>query len=561
MKRSKHLLLAKSKNFVRWTRRWAFLLLIIANAVGAFVQQHLAFPHHHHAPGESRSTSFRCRAGLSMKRCAMKRPSFLQGEQTSAKQQQEEYLAGLLLQESAGTSSSRTQPTRYVRWSPAAALNDNEAANGRLRLQTAITTWTRNDQKLFLHAQVHVGSPEYYDYYRTDPTFDDARTTTVLYELLVDDTLLTYDEDFANYNDTASGHGSRGGGGGLFLGRILHQVVASEKDQALAKQYGWVCQANRIDYARRNWYHADFTRQEYYARLRQRPEDSRPVVQEAATALFVGPPLSSNRASRRRIFTNLFLPGNSFALFLRVILWVAVPSPELSILLLDWSSTFWQQREEDQRRASMSSSSIHSNKPSSSSFKGQISPIAQAVLQSLAYGKWNVARQLVFGQVLIAGHKAVGLSATDTDTASMGERNDRALAAVDETFRRRTNGDNVDTVHLLYGCNHCPDLHQKLQARGFTCVSIDWRTVWTASIGDDDDNLDAPTTKTATRVSDDDDDTRWKSVFCKTSCPRPIPPRAVSPQSCTCYGTSACTWACPSFSSTWKKWRAPIQTE
>jgi hypothetical protein len=472
------------------------LFLLILTAVGAFVRQPTNCYHNDpccgnknwpsnkstnkaedeqhgpvRPPGSNGNSAVRCRLKGRSALYVMKPPSI-----TFTRDQEEFGLDSLLQEGNKMVRNTKSQPPRYVRWSP---QEEDGVNHNNLRLQTAVTTWTKEqgDQKLFLHAQVHVGSQEYYDYYRTDPSFLlDSTTTLVLYELLVDDTLLTYDGNVK----------------GDALGRIMHQVQASAQDQALAQQYGWVCQANVIDYARRNWYHADFTRQEYYSAQQQSrrryndPGDRHGAVNEAATALFVGPPLSSNRASRRRIFTNLFLPGNSLALFLRAILWVAVPSPELSILLLDWSST-WQQ-EEGSAKAS----------------KGQISPIAKAVLQSIAYGKWNVARQLVFGQVLIAGHKAgaAGLGATDPETASMGERNDRALAAADQVFRTANgNSDDGVVVHLLYGCNHCPDLHQKLQARGFTCQGVNWRTVWTASIGGD-----AKTTAT------NNGGTQWKTL-------------------------------------------------
>jgi hypothetical protein len=48
--------------------------------------------------------------------------------------------------------------------------------------------------------------------------------------------------------------------------------------------------------------------------------------------------LYSTRYLKRQLFTNLFLPGSTFAFTLRNILWCTVRSPELSIILLDWSS-------------------------------------------------------------------------------------------------------------------------------------------------------------------------------------------------------------------------------
>lgn len=324
------------------------------------------------------------------------------------------------------------EQARYVRWSPSAEQNSTTAS--WLALQTAVTTWTKGERTLCLHSQIHLGSKSYYESYMTDPIFD---STPTLYELLVDQELLQYETPD--------------------LARLQQPVQASTTDQSLALQYGLECQANIIDYARRNWYHADWTRQEYATKVAKSFAPS----SEAATALFVGPPLSTNKASRRRIFTNLFLPGNYFALFLRAVLWLAVPSPELSILLLDWSST-WQDGDNKSIKSQM------------------ISPIAQAVLQSIASGRWMTVRQLLFGQVLLAGHKAVGSSATDPQSACIGGRNDRALQVVDAAFETL----GTHELFLLYGCNHCPDLHQKIQAKGFSCQGTEWRTVWSLSKDD-----------------------------------------------------------------------------
>merc|ERR1712224_253558 len=59
----------------------------------------------------------------------------------------------------------------------------------------------------------------------------------------------------------------------------------------------------------------------------------------------VGPPdlefassSSNRRRLRRRLFTNLFLPGSQLASGIRALLWMTVPAPELSVILLDWSS-------------------------------------------------------------------------------------------------------------------------------------------------------------------------------------------------------------------------------
>ena len=79
---------------------------------------------------------------------------------------------------------------------------------------------------------------------------------------------------------------------------------------------------------------------------------------------------------------------------------LGVPNPELSILLIDWSSLLYV----GQRCRCCLYDDIDD-----SDMYGivQISHIAAPVFLSLLMGKWGSARRLVFGQVLVAGQRNV----------------------------------------------------------------------------------------------------------------------------------------------------------
>lgn len=376
----------------------------------------------------------------------------------------------------------------YIRWK-----KEDDTWN----MQTAVTTFQRGNETLELHAQVHFADKSYFEYYNS-PTFND-KFQTVHYELLVDDELLQYE------------HGRW---------RVKDPIMASPNDQNLAKNYGWECQASQIDYTNCKWVHADLSRQEFI-RLTQQDAasngnndnnygnaplwslvsntQSSSTAAEAVSALLVGPPqLSySNPQLKRRLFTNLFLPGNSLANTLRAVLWLTVPSPELSIILLDWSSLL---------NGGGSGGSGTKKSPGAT-----FSDMALPILSSLVKFDIQQIRRLIFGQVLISSKmppknkkKKNGGSADDDNDDNSGwsvlvtKRNDRALDVVRQTLstveeQSSSSSSSSDySTALLYGSSHCPDLHDKLIAMGFQPVATGssnsnnsnkkskktWRTAW-----------------------------------------------------------------------------------
>jgi hypothetical protein len=226
-----------------------------------------------------------------------------------------------------------------------------------------------------LHAQLHFGDSSYFDYYNDD-SFND-RLDHVHYELLVDNDLLQYKNN---------------------AWRLERPIMASANDQSMAQSYGWECQASRIEYTHPKWIHADLTRQEFRKianpdvnaadqnsntplwALAAGPESSSTAA-EAVSALLVGPPTLSYSAQvlKRRLFTNLFIPGESFANSLRAILWFTVPAPELSIILLDWSSLL-----------------------KGGSNPNALSEVALPILSSLVKLDVGQIRRFLFGQVLMS---------------------------------------------------------------------------------------------------------------------------------------------------------------
>ena len=135
-------------------------------------------------------------------------------------------------------------------------------------------------------------------------------------------------------------------------------------------QYGLQCQVDGIRYCQDDWIHADLTREEFLSQLncdkdyrgeiiqeglpgQQKQQQKQPLWALASTsATYPGYELvssllrplttrdggsSSSAALTRRLFTHLFLPGDALSGWIRAILWLGVPSPELSIMLVDWS--------------------------------------------------------------------------------------------------------------------------------------------------------------------------------------------------------------------------------
>jgi hypothetical protein len=419
-------------------------------------------------------------------------------------------------------------------------------------------------QTIQLHAQFHFADNEwYYQYYNTCPSFIE-QVDAVFYELLVDAELLQDAPDDGSFRKR--------------MLKDDVKLQASMADQSVAQQYHWICQVNSIRYNNNNqlnWYHADLTRQEFLWYLNPpvppHPSSSttsasidptsRPLWQqvqdsanqdragvfpipnaayEATTALLVGPPMvlqqqqqqqqqnvpptttssslwtmSTSSLIRRRIFTNLFLPGDSIALWLRYILWITVPCPEISILLLDWSSS-WAVYE----HSSPTTTTTNSN-------KSRISPITVPMIQAIVLGRFRQVRKLVFGQTALTGHhSAVAAARSDVSNHDKSEnsllitqRNDHALQQVFAELERLSSRDETKhtnvTMALLYGCNHCPDLHKKLMGHGFHPIesSTPWRTAWSVDLPNTATHGQLPSRPITTNWDDGASTTRSVGVF------------------------------------------------
>ncbi|CAB9503522.1 expressed unknown protein [Seminavis robusta] len=369
------------------------------------------------------------------------------------------------------TTAPANNGASYIRWKTRSSANAPSA--DVWELQTAVTTFqrtnpeTKTTERIELHAQVHFGAQEYFDYFNSAEFRD--KHDQVLYELLVDESLLGLSPDKR--------------------GRSLTEgLQASQSDQSLAQGYGWMCQVDVMDYTQPKWKHADFTRQELLQQQQQQQQrqgsaldsNSRPLWQQGTTlnfwqpavsALFVGPPSlfvaadtdDPAAATKRQLFTNLFLPGNQLAGWLRAMLWVTVPAPEISVLLLDWSSLFLSTR-------------------SSAKF----SPVTLPILQSLMTLQIAQLRQLIFGQVLVSGNSGQQQQQKQNQDWNLlvTQRNDHALRVLRSSLVAPSTGrKQPQQLALLYGCSHCPDLHTKLvRDFGFAPTKTTWRTAWSVSV-------------------------------------------------------------------------------
>lgn len=313
-------------------------------------------------------------------------------------------------------------------------------------------------QRVELHSQLHFGESEYFSYYNS-PAFS-TNHDAILYELLVDQDLLTPQRR---------------------LRADAPPIGATDSDRAVARQYGWDCQANVIQYAQPKWIHADLTRQEFIERLSTKHDASQrrplwqlaqgtrtsswtpPAAMEAATALLVGPPLvasSSQTYSSIKSFTET--PGVSILNLFRSILWITIPAPEVSILLLDWS---------------IYSLLNNANSSSNNNSAATLSQIALPLINAAVQGHFQVVKQLVFGQVVVQlANNNVHDASSSNNSLLIEQRNERAMAVLRQ--QRQLN----QRIALLYGCNHCADLHQRLLAEGFAPVKTEWRTAWSVRL-------------------------------------------------------------------------------
>mmetsp|Transcript_173 Transcript_173/g.254 ORF Transcript_173/g.254 Transcript_173/m.254 type:complete len:373 (-) Transcript_173:13-1131(-) len=289
---------------------------------------------------------------------------------------------------------TRKNPLKFLRIRPRRSRNNKQRT---FELQTAVATLAKKlddgtEIVVDLHAQLHFGEKGYFEFYN-DKNFDE-KYDNIFYELIVSNDLLYTEKD-----------GTR---------RLLpvrrdlrsnnpNPISPPPSDESTASSYGLTCQINGIDYTKPHWIHCDVTREEYLSFLSSpnpiASNSMQPIwalsstsmspIQEYASALVRPSTPSSAKSSTSQfssthLFSNLFLPGANLASVLRILLWVLSPSPEVSILLLDWSS-------------------IVNPKPS-----GMISPIFVPCLESLLSGNLLNARKLIFAQLLVSGQTAGG---------------------------------------------------------------------------------------------------------------------------------------------------------
>mmetsp|Transcript_12430 Transcript_12430/g.30386 ORF Transcript_12430/g.30386 Transcript_12430/m.30386 type:complete len:648 (-) Transcript_12430:114-2057(-) len=421
-------------------------------------------------------------------------------------------------------------------------------------VQTAVTTFRRRrrrntiaeegggagstendcDLTVDLHAQIHFGDASYFEYFNDDTEFG-GRYDAVLYELIVPDEFLApiIHDDATRTNNNSNDNDD------LPLKRLIpadhtskNPVAPTRSDRNTASQYGLTCQVDAVRYCGEKWIHADLTREEFLDRIeegkrneaghngrkkRDATAEERPLWALASTAAtYPGAdlvssllrPLSPDNRSgalSRRLFTHLFLPGDAASGWIRAALWMGVPSPELSVMLVDWSSLSHVGGRRRRRSSRGSGGGGGGSDGEDDSGIAPISPIAAPVLLSLLTGNWGTARRLVFGQVLVGGTQS---SSSERGDSSRGNvlidgRNERAMDVLREVCRMESSGPDDEGWHnddgkaggggrrggrreksiaLLYGAAHCRDLQRRLAGEGgMTPVRTEWRTAFRAT--------------------------------------------------------------------------------
>ena len=378
------------------------------------------------------------------------------------------------MNDSKGLYMSRTggkENVKYLRIQPR-----NVRGNRRVfELQTAVTTLSKilpngDTSTVDLHSQLHFGDDLYFDFYNDEEAFG-SNYDNIFYEMIVSNDML---QSKANGSKYLSPHPR-------VLGKNQNPVSPTLADESTANSYGFSCQLNVIDYTKSNWIHCDTTKEEYYSiisnsKLNASTNGKEPIwalastatapLQEYTSALFR--PLTpstanssgSSRISSRRLFSNLFLDGDSLATFLRLLLWSFSPSPEVSILLLDWSS-------------------VQDPKPT-----GMISQIFIPVMEALLTGNIVEARRLVFAQLLVSGQTSGG-----RDLNLVRKRNSVAMQKMMHSLEIAEGVFNSDCEAtakrknaLLYGAMHCQDLQSRFQKMGYHVSNVEWRTAWSVSL-------------------------------------------------------------------------------
>jgi len=372
----------------------------------------------------------------------------------------------------------------------------------KFELQTAIARMIKVDkitgQKIVvdLHSQIHFGDHDYFSFYNnnnnnnnniledshdTIPSFSSKVYDRIHYELIVSQDMM----------QTRNKDGTR-----FLKPRIdgTNPMMPSPVDVNTAKQYGLTCQLDVIDYTQNQWVHADYTREEYLSLTQQQQQQNKRefninpndnmIINNNLWALasttaspimeFISPlfrPLTPSTPPSlplptRRLFSNLFLPGDNITSLLRILLWTFTPSPEVSVMLLDWSSL--------------------RPKPT-----GGISQIVIPVLQCLTTGNLDQARRLVFAQLLVNGQTGGGKDellvqrrnqhAIDVLSTSISNSHHNHHHDVDDDDKSSTSSSS-QTHALLYGAMHCPDLQTRLERMGYTLEHVHYRRAWSMDV-------------------------------------------------------------------------------
>jgi len=293
-----------------------------------------------------------------------------------------------------------------------------------------------------------------------------------------------------------------------------NSIAPPPSDIATANSYKLTCQIDIVDYTQPNWIHCDVTREQFQDLMKgddgvdggtnDNDEDddwklmmdalssiitttTSPIRQYISALLTPTTPSSytssstttsniNNKYSSKtnnvsRLFTNLFLPGKSLTTTFRLLLWAFSPTPEISILLLDWSS-------------------LVDPKPS-----GTISSIFLPVTECLLGGNFLEARRLVFAQLLVSGQTVGG-----REDLLVKRRNGVALKILMDSIEsgggEGERGEEEDAVRkgstddsssrrnyaLLYGAMHCQDLQSRLEKMGYVLTNVEWRNAWSVTV-------------------------------------------------------------------------------
>jgi len=315
---------------------------------------------------------------------------------------------------------------------------------------------------LSLYSMLHVADSAYY---KEVESRTDEEHEVVLYELIT---------DISNTDSVA--------GGPL---RRLARPIASPAAESLAAKFSLQTQLSLPLQERPNWFIADLDAET----VRSLEAPRAPLVRLAYWGSQI-----TGRTGAAPVLPKFFLSDTTFFTALRLLSWLAVPCPELTVLLLDWSRA--RRGGTGPGNGDRGEASTRAKPNNRDSGVGGLPSAVIPVLKLASVGQLDLARKLAFAQTLVSGvpdSGSWGGEARSDVEVRVRSRNKECIKCIEwvllkglEDVRARSavpgpgSGSGSEgrlwkqpppdrplSIAVLYGVYHIGDLHTRLKRLGF----------------------------------------------------------------------------------------------